>query len=221
MLFHWYFLFFLKSDDSFYLDSRNVRKSTNLGNGNVYLFTIIFQCIIWNIKSHIEAEECFKRQLKILTKEGTSFAIVHVCIMKRKKKKIHTCLTTKFRKTNMAMFYTAWNKALAGGYKRLCSRSFVEEPSDVPCEKFRYETSTASQISPVFHDCLFTPSNIAVSYEAYSRTIADKSLSLSLSGLEKLSDRCERINYIEWGNYISPCVPVRELDFRKLGLLSS
>ncbi|KAL2750321.1 LOW QUALITY PROTEIN: hypothetical protein V1477_001452, partial [Vespula maculifrons] len=164
--------------------------------------------IIWNIKSHIEAEECFKRQLKILTKEGTSLAIVHVCIMKRKKKKIHTCLTTKFRKTNMAMFYKAWNKgtrkwegfiffkasnsALAGGYKRLCSTSFVEEPSDVPCEKFRYETSTASQISPVFHDCLFTPSNIAALYEAYSRTIADKSLSVSLSGLEKLSDRCER-----------------------------
>ncbi|KAL2750384.1 LOW QUALITY PROTEIN: hypothetical protein V1477_001369 [Vespula maculifrons] len=81
---------------------------------------------------HIEAEECFKRQLKILTKEGTSLAIVH------------------FRKTNMAMFYKAWNKgtrkwkgfiflkasnsALAEGYKRLCSTSFVEEPSDVPCE---------------------------------------------------------------------------------------
>ncbi|KAL2746106.1 LOW QUALITY PROTEIN: hypothetical protein V1477_005763 [Vespula maculifrons] len=107
--------------------------------------------IIWNIKSHIEAEECFKRQLKILTKEGTSLAIVHVCIMKRKKKKIHTCLTTKFRKTNIAMFYKASNKgtrkwvgfiffkasnsALAGGYKRLCSTSFVEEPSDVPCER--------------------------------------------------------------------------------------
>ncbi|KAL2750333.1 hypothetical protein V1477_001421, partial [Vespula maculifrons] len=64
--------------------------------------------IIWNIKSHIEAEECFKRQLKILTKEGTSLAIVHVCIMKRKKKKIHTCMTTKFLKPNMALFYKAW-----------------------------------------------------------------------------------------------------------------
>ncbi|KAL2746051.1 hypothetical protein V1477_005708 [Vespula maculifrons] len=61
--------------------------------------------------------------------------------------------------------------------------------------KFRYETSTASQISPVFHDCLFTPSNITASYEAYSRTIADKSLSFSLCGLVKPSDRCKRTSF--------------------------
>ncbi|KAL2746060.1 hypothetical protein V1477_005717 [Vespula maculifrons] len=60
-----------------------------------------------------------------------------------------------------------------------------------PSGKFQYEVSSASQISPVFHDCLFTPSNITASYEAYSPTIADKSLSLSLCGLVKPSDRCE------------------------------
>ncbi|KAL2750243.1 hypothetical protein V1477_001530 [Vespula maculifrons] len=53
---------------------------------------------------------------------------------------------------------------------------------------FQYE---ASSISPQFYDYLFTPSNITASYEAYLRSIADKSLSLSLSGSQKLSDRCE------------------------------
>ncbi|KAL2750225.1 hypothetical protein V1477_001544, partial [Vespula maculifrons] len=52
-------------------------------------------------------------------------------------------------------------------------------------------TSSASKISPQFYDYLFTPSNITASYEAYSCTIADKSLSLYLSGLEKPSDRYE------------------------------
>ncbi|KAL2750245.1 hypothetical protein V1477_001532, partial [Vespula maculifrons] len=50
-------------------------------------------------------------------------------------------------------------------------------------------TSSASKISPQFYDYLFTPSNITASYEAYLRRIADKSLSLSLSGSQKLSDR--------------------------------
>ncbi|KAL2750370.1 hypothetical protein V1477_001355 [Vespula maculifrons] len=141
------------------------------------------ETIIWNIKSHIEAEECFKRQLKILTKEGTSLAIVH--------------LGTRVRGNGRDLSFS----------KHLTVSGFS-------WRKFRYETSTASQISPVFHDCLFTPSNIAASYEAYSRTIADKSLSVSLSGLEKLSDRCERssssykYNYVTIGEgkYLSPCV---------------
>ncbi|KAL2746110.1 hypothetical protein V1477_005767 [Vespula maculifrons] len=44
---------------------------------------------------------------RILTKEGTSLAIVHVCIMKRKKKKKRLCLTTKFGKTIRALVYKA------------------------------------------------------------------------------------------------------------------
>ncbi|KAL2720006.1 hypothetical protein V1477_021153 [Vespula maculifrons] len=61
-------------------------------------------------------------------------------------------------------------------------------------QKFEYEASSASKISPQFYDYLFTPSNITASYEAYSCTIADKSLSLYLSGLEKPSDPYELYN---------------------------
>ncbi|KAL2746063.1 hypothetical protein V1477_005720 [Vespula maculifrons] len=93
---------------------------------------------IFLLMSFIEAEECFKRQLKIIAKEGTMLAIIH---------------------------------------------------------KFQYEVSSASQISPQFHDCLFTPSNITASFEAYAPTIADKSLSLSLCGIVKPSDRCERTSF--------------------------
>ncbi|KAL2750232.1 LOW QUALITY PROTEIN: hypothetical protein V1477_001519 [Vespula maculifrons] len=50
--------------------------------------------------------------------------------------------------------------------------------------------SLASKISPQFYNCLFTPSNIATSYGAYSRTIAENSLSLSLSGLVKPPNYC-------------------------------
>ncbi|KAL2750269.1 hypothetical protein V1477_001512 [Vespula maculifrons] len=57
--------------------------------------------------------------------------------------------------------------------------------------KFQYEASLASKISAQFYDYLFTPSNIATSYGAYSRTIADNSLSLSLSGLVNPPDHCE------------------------------
>ncbi|KAL2750378.1 hypothetical protein V1477_001363 [Vespula maculifrons] len=51
--------------------------------------------------------------------------------------------------------------------------------------KFQCEVSLASKISPQFYDCLFTPSNITASYEAYSRAIA-----------EKPSDRCDRTSFL-------------------------
>ncbi|KAL2746074.1 hypothetical protein V1477_005731 [Vespula maculifrons] len=69
---------------------------------------------------------------RILTKEGTSLAIVHVCIMKRKKKKKHLCLTTKFGKTNRALVY----KASDGGTRKwvgFTSSKGSKRPSDVPC----------------------------------------------------------------------------------------
>ncbi|KAL2746070.1 hypothetical protein V1477_005727 [Vespula maculifrons] len=147
------------------------------------------------------------------------------------------CLMTEFRKTNVVLFYKAWNngtKKLEGfiffnasnpyffrnqliwnlindildNYR--CNGIIVLHSSIgsnfpeqfirsygriIPAVKFQYEVSSASQISPVFHDCLFTPSNITASYEAYSPTIADKSLSLSLCGLVKPSDRCERTSF--------------------------
>ncbi|KAL2746095.1 hypothetical protein V1477_005752 [Vespula maculifrons] len=60
--------------------------------------------------------------------------------------------------------------------------------------KFQCEVSLASKISPQFYDCLFTPSNITASYEAYSRAIA-----------EKPSDRCDRTSFLNeffdsWSN---------------------
>ncbi|KAL2746081.1 hypothetical protein V1477_005738 [Vespula maculifrons] len=176
----------------------------------------------------VNAEEWFTKQLEILSKAETSLAIVHVCNMKKKRKKKHLCLTTKFGKVNMVLSYkardgdtrrwegfTSFKECLCDSTENDLSKGrstlhALEESNESPRSRHRYSTdlneyslhkfqcevSSASKISPQFYNCLFTSSNITASYEAYSRAIADKSLSLPLNGLEKPSDRSDRTSFL-------------------------
>ncbi|KAL2750391.1 hypothetical protein V1477_001376 [Vespula maculifrons] len=148
----------------------------------------------------VNAEEWFTKQLEILSKAETSLAIVHrgTAIRGGGRDLLHSKVPTAsgfswsvyaiLRRMICRRAYSLHTKHTIGD--RLPVESYLFH------SKFRYEVSLASRISPQFYDCLFTPSNITASYEAYSRAIADKSLSLSLSGLEKPSDRCDRTSFL-------------------------
>ncbi|KAL2750409.1 LOW QUALITY PROTEIN: hypothetical protein V1477_001394 [Vespula maculifrons] len=137
----------------------------------------------------------------------------------------------------MAMFYKAWRKwkgfiflkasnlALAGGYKRLCSTSFVEEPSDVPCEGAicftRSFDTKRVQLRKSLLCFMIACSLHQISLHRTRRTRRQVLISL-FKWFRKALRPLYKYNYVTIGEgkYLSPCVLVRELESRKLGLLS-
>ncbi|KAF7379323.1 hypothetical protein HZH66_014694 [Vespula vulgaris] len=162
------------------------------------------QCIV-------KAKDEFKKQLEIITKEGTSLTIA--LVLERPIWCYFIKLETAVRGNGRDLAYSkepnvngfSW-RVYAIVLRKFCRRGVRSSTRgkgqrgiDMKLSPGNYillevsvslEMSSASKISPQFYDYLFTPSNINASYEAYSRTTADKSLSLYLSGLKKPLDVC-------------------------------